>query len=104
MFYAHDHPYEENKELEENKKKEQDNLPANVTLPKNYIKEMLFSKYYPIPYDQKHIKCERKMVYFTSRVAIVAAYEGEYLKQNFYEGHSAKISCMDIHPSSKIFF
>lgn len=72
----------------------------DLILPENYLKEMLFSKYTPIPYDQKHQNCERYIVYFVSRIAIISKCSTMNFKQKFYEGHRAKISCMAIHPSS----
>jgi len=74
----------------------------DVILPENYLKEMLFSKYTPIPYDQKHQNCERYMAYFCSRVAIVSKCTTGDLRQKFYEGHRARISCMAVHPSKLI--
>ena len=74
----------------------------DLYLPENYLKEMLFSKYTPIPYDQKHHNCERYMAYFTSRVAIVSKCTTGNLRQKFYEGHRARISCMAVHPSSNL--
>lgn len=73
----------------------------DLVLPENYLKEMLFSKYTPIPYDQKHVNCERFIAYFCSRVAVVAKCTTGAPKQKFYEGHRARISCMTVHPSSR---
>lgn len=73
----------------------------DLILPENYLREMLFSKYTPIPYDQKHQNCERYIAYFCSRVAVVSKCTGETQKQRFYEGHRARIACMAVHPSSK---
>ena len=73
----------------------------DLKLPANYLKEMLFSKYSPIPYDQKHQNCDRYIAYFVSRVAIVTkCTTGSSSPQRFYEGHKARISCMATHPSS----
>jgi len=75
----------------------------NLQLPANYLKEMLFSKYSPIPYDQKHHNCERYIAYFVSRIAIVMQCKSkESSPQRFYEGHKARISCMATHPSSSL--
>jgi WD40 repeat protein len=74
----------------------------DLILPENYLKEMLFSKYTPIPYDQRHVNCERFIAYFSSRVAVVAKCTSGAPKQKFYEGHRARISCMAVHPSKMI--
>jgi hypothetical protein len=74
----------------------------DLILPENYLKEMLFSKYTPIPYDQRHVNCERYIAYFCSRVAVVAKCSTGAPKQKFYEGHRARISCMAVHPSKMI--
>lgn len=71
-----------------------------LNLPENYLKEMLFSKYTPIPYDPKHPNCNRYIVYFCSRVAVVWECNTGNPRQTFYEGHRSKISCMAVHPSS----
>lgn len=72
----------------------------DLILPENYLKEMLFSKYTPIPYDQKHQNCERYIAFFSSRIAIVSKCTTGTQKQRFYEGHRARIACMAVHPSS----
>lgn len=72
----------------------------DLVLPENYLREMLFSKYTPIPYDQKHENCERFIAYFSSRIAVIAKCGSGPPIQRFYEGHRARISCMAIHPSS----
>jgi hypothetical protein len=74
----------------------------DLVLPENYLREMLFSKYTPIPYDQKHENCERFIAYFCSRIAVVAKYTAGPQVQRFYEGHRARISCMAVHPSSEL--
>lgn len=74
----------------------------NMILPDNYLREMLFSKYTPIPYDQKHVNCEKYMAYFCSRIAIVSKCSSSTLSQKFYEGHRGRISCMCVHPSKLI--
>jgi WD40 repeat protein len=71
-----------------------------LTLPQNYLKEMLFSKYSAIPYDIQHKQCEKKYIHFVSRVAVISSSQNN--SQTFYEGHSRKISAMAIHPSKMI--
>ena len=85
-------------------KQQQGPKVEQLNLPENYLKEMLFSKYTPIPYDQKHANCKRYIVYFCSRVAVVWECNTGVPKQSFYEGHRSKISCMAVHPSSMVLF
>lgn len=71
-----------------------------LSLPQNYLKEMLFSKYQAIPYDVHHKQCERKYIHFVSRIAVISSSVNN--SQQFYEGHSRKISSMCMHPSKMI--
>jgi WD40 repeat protein len=45
--------------------------------------------------DPEHKRCERQILYFVSRVAIL--YDPETNCQRFYENHRFKITCMAVH-------
>jgi len=49
-----------------------------------------------IEYEQIHGKCEKNLVYFTSRFAII--YSVSQTQQRFYSGHKLKISAVAKHP------
>ena len=104
LFYLHSYSISENRRREKEKKQKDAERKKfeEVPLHPNYIKEMLFSKYSALPYDKKHFGCTRKYVYFTSRVVVIRNNDGDNVKQRFYEGHRAKISCMAVHPSKMI--
>jgi WD40 repeat protein len=102
MFFVHYYSIGgKTQKQKEGSQQQQGPKVEQLNLPENYLREMLFSKYTPIPYDHKHQNCRRYIVYFCSRVAVVWECNTGNPKQSFYEGHRSKISCMAIHPSSR---
>lgn len=100
VFYLHYYSVKENIRPKDSSQVGPDIEVRDLALPENYLREMLFSKYTPIPYDQKHQNCERYIAFFCSRVAVVSKKTAKSIQQKFYEGHSSRISCMAVHPSS----
>ena len=48
-----------------------------------------------------HLGCDRLLAYFVSRIAII--YNEQDNSEKFYQGHTSRITCMDVHPDSKSF-
>lgn len=103
VHYLHYHSISQSKALQKasNLKQTKQRL-EEVPLHPHYLKEMLISKFSALPYDKTHKNCNRKIVYFTSRIAVIANIDKGSRKQSFYEGHRSRISCLVVHPSKMI--
>ena len=64
-----------------------------------YVQSHKLSAKSLLPYNELHDDCERLVVYFASRIAVVMSTK-QNSKQRFYEGHKFKVTCIAVHPSS----
>jgi hypothetical protein len=62
--------------------------------------QTLLSQQKPIEYDPIHATCQKKMIYYTSRIAVV--FDAAKRVQSFYQGHKLKISAIARHPYLRI--
>lgn len=102
LFYVHQYDEKDQAPVasakEKNKKGTERQDPL---LPDYLVDQMIFPKNTKPRFPEIYYNAERHLAYFAGRTAII--YSQHNNSQRFYQGHTSRITCMDIHPNSKAF-